>query len=814
MYNEQSLNYLKSVLSGYDDKDLISYLLATNNLQPLEAIIKHSFEEHLRQIRQAEIKLSNSNFFSNSQQNDNHINSAETLPSQASVALPHKENIDSSDLDNPIDLGGGATTLDDEKDILQESINSDTSDTNPSHLNEAKNTNSLSIDMLDTTETSSLVEGNDSALLSSTTAGMTNKSVDLSVLTTSSVHTEMVSTIESNPNNNQIIDQNTDNQVDNASDIAQHEMSKYNQTDINNLDEVATSVSEQMQPLASSTPNFEIEDDHSIENKINTYKIIEEVNLVSTEIGNEQISEQDKKILVNSESESTVKQNVNTDISYHSEVAQASTDTADATINETNETNEGNVKLAVFDKLTTGENSLNAEVASSQLNHDSIHLKDDALDLSQLDYERAKELSAKPLFNLTNATQSIPYFFDLKARLPSGIQLIKIGGLEHLGLSFDEARLTIEGTPKVSGTHQILFYLYSLERVLLGKKIESIFINEDPKSLWKNIPSNQAEKFAKPDNDADLIISNSHKVMMAGRVRGRSHAHIGTPCDDDFNISYLSDSGWYISAVADGAGSAKFSRLGSKIAVDSSVDFISSKLSDPNDPSKDILTPLIEAFLNQAYMSTNHDNVQKQVEAILGGAAHAALSDIIKKSKEEEFKNEYRRIDDSIDPKALLKSLSTTLILSIAKKIAGKWFCAAYWIGDGAVAIYSQDTKNVHLLGSSDGGMFSGETKFLDIESITAHEIRKRTQFKIVEDFTAFIAMTDGVSDPKFEVDANLVKFEVWDGLWNDIFKILPTDDVKQLEQVEVDNYKARLVDWLNFWSKGNHDDRTISIIY
>ena len=55
-------------------------------------------------------------------------------------------------------------------------------------------------------------------------------------------------------------------------------------------------------------------------------------------------------------------------------------------------------------------------------------------------------------------------------------------------------------------------------------------------------------------------------------VVGKSHIEKGTCCQDSHKIKKL-DNGWYIAAIADGVGSAKNSHIGSKIAVDTVVDF-------------------------------------------------------------------------------------------------------------------------------------------------------------------------------------------------------------------------------------------------
>lgn len=89
-----------------------------------------------------------------------------------------------------------------------------------------------------------------------------------------------------------------------------------------------------------------------------------------------------------------------------------------------------------------------------------------------------------------------------------------------------------------------------------------------------------------------------------------------------------------------------------------------------------------------------------------------------------------------------------------------------------------------------------------------AASLYQRLRFNIVNDFTALFLMTDGVSDPKFETDANLNNPDKWDTLWNDLKEngVELTDDNEAA--------KDQLLNWLDFWSPGNHDDRTIAILY
>ena len=155
-----------------------------------------------------------------------------------------------------------------------------------------------------------------------------------------------------------------------------------------------------------------------------------------------------------------------------------------------------------------------------------------------------------------------------------------------------------------------------------------------------------------------------------------------------------------------------------------------------------------------------------------------------------------------------VKDFSTTLIVSICKKFKFGWFVGAFWVGDGGIGIYNKNTRFLKVLGESDGGEFAGQTRFLTMPEITQPaELYRRLRFDIVDEFTALILMSDGITDPKFETDANLLRIEKWDELWDDLSKEVEFKDnnEKSAEQ---------LLRWLDFWSPGNHDDRTIAILF
>ena len=108
-------------------------------------------------------------------------------------------------------------------------------------------------------------------------------------------------------------------------------------------------------------------------------------------------------------------------------------------------------------------------------------------------------------------------------------------------------------------------------------------------------------------------------------------------------------------------------------------------------------------------------------------------------------------------------------------------------------------------MGIPDGGEYAGQTRFLTNHEIFVDAIN-RIRVDTVEDFTALILMSDGITDPKFETDANLQNIDNWNKLW---------DDINAEVNLNFDsNTKYQLLKWMDFWSIGNHDDRTLAMIF
>ena len=281
------------------------------------------------------------------------------------------------------------------------------------------------------------------------------------------------------------------------------------------------------------------------------------------------------------------------------------------------------------------------------------------------------------------------------------------------------------------------------------------------------------------------------KDIVAASKRGRSHAQEGKPRDDYFRMEHM-DNGWYIMAVADGAGSAKYSRQGSKIACDEAVSHCMSKLGQSK-----AFEDAIEIY------SHLHDITEEDARKTVGNHIY----NIVGKAAFDAHKAIHTEASLTKQP---IKYYATTLLLAMCKKFSFGWFVASFWVGDGAICLYDRKAHTAKILGVPDEGEYAGQTRFLTMSEIfkDTTALYQRLRFNIVDDFTALFLMSDGVSDPKFETDANLNNPDKWDALWDD----LKENGVELTDDNEAS--KDQLLDWLDFWSPGNHDDRTIAILY
>jgi hypothetical protein len=210
------------------------------------------------------------------------------------------------------------------------------------------------------------------------------------------------------------------------------------------------------------------------------------------------------------------------------------------------------------------------------------------------------------------------------------------------------------------------------------------------------------------------------------------------------------------------------------------------------------LSSAIEAWQANKIHSEDDDIskrlIKTQLYVTLGYAAHFALTRI----REE--------CDRRSELGGVVKDYSSTILIAIVKRFSFGVFCASFNIGDGAIGVMHTD-GTPELLCEPDGGDFSGQTRFLSQDTVTQDELLKRLKFTLVTDFASLYLMTDGISDPYFQTDRGMEMPDRWAKLIQDI------EGEAALSQRDTESGR-RLVTWLDFWSKGEHDDRTLATIF
>ncbi|MBM3454227.1 MAG: protein phosphatase 2C domain-containing protein [Bacteroidetes bacterium] len=399
--------------------------------------------------------------------------------------------------------------------------------------------------------------------------------------------------------------------------------------------------------------------------------------------------------------------------------------------------------------------------------------------------------------SIPNATVGKPYSFsfDFSKEPFKGVNILSVTG-QNLTINYDKETSTFSSTFTESGQFKVELS-FNLEgepsNESTGIKEVKLLVNPDPKSLWKNLDSDRNDQYWKEDNLSASGIFGSKKFIV-GSKRGRSHAHEGIFRDDDFGFNFSEQTGWGIIAVADGAGSAKYSRKGSLIACQKIVEyFLNIPIEEIEKLSHAIIAEIKESSeINQkaiSFFCINHH----------GKAAFHALNAI---KEEATIKG------------AQVKDYSTTLIFAFVKEFENKMFVSSFWVGDGGIGIISKEPNMVSLLGVPDSGEFSGQTRFLTMNEIFAdNDYISRIKYKIIDKSAMLILMTDGITDAKFQTDAALEKLDVWNMFLQDL-EGLNDDSISVNFDADVKVSEENLMKWMDFWSPGNHDDRTLAILY
>ena len=416
----------------------------------------------------------------------------------------------------------------------------------------------------------------------------------------------------------------------------------------------------------------------------------------------------------------------------------------------------------------------------------------------------------RTVVNLLNGMVGRPY----EARLQiDDLSDARLKDPAEIGLTYDPDTMTFAGNPTQHGT-----YVFPMQALVAGEPTDleiQIYVNPDPSSLMENIPSDK-EKTRLHKADSDSRGCTGELLMVGASQRGRSHAQRGDCRDDDFSLTYSESSGWHIMVVADGAGSAPFSREGSRIVTNYMATALSVELPRKLDPYLDqLVSAHLEGVATPPSISMRHrEEVDDHMARVLEHLGEQPLT------VEQEIRlrlyeslaypaswaaGELKRAAKDYD--LAVSDLSTTLIATVSRRMSnGRWFTAAYGVGDGGAGLVSlgPDGPQVNLLTQPESGEYAGQTRFLTEREVADHTRNlDRIFFHVTRDFTALLAMTDGVSDVWLETQNDFLDPAKWAELWADVSSSV---DLASPEG------PSQLLDWLNFWSPGNYDDRTLAI--
>ncbi len=264
-------------------------------------------------------------------------------------------------------------------------------------------------------------------------------------------------------------------------------------------------------------------------------------------------------------------------------------------------------------------------------------------------------------------------------------------------------------------------------------------------------------------------------------LRGRLHAHHGLWREDFFDFD--STDGWTVIAVSDGAGSAPLSRVGSRLACETS------------------LNRAIEGLEGFDLSSESEEDLKKSdlpyLQRLLADTGRVALAAMRQEATERNQKPE---------------DFAATLLVVVHHAWRGRHLVGAVQVGDGSIALLDWN-GDLTLLGAPDHGDQSGETRFLTTQGVE-ETLEHRVLFSVKSHLRCIVTMSDGVSDDFFPEEKRLVGL-----LLDDDFAGMMDREGHSLRGVlkvvaGENDPKEKLLEWLRYTKRGSSDDRTLVLFW
>jgi len=329
-----------------------------------------------------------------------------------------------------------------------------------------------------------------------------------------------------------------------------------------------------------------------------------------------------------------------------------------------------------------------------------------------------------------------------------------------------------------------------------------------PKSPWQELPIKDSPDPHAPDHKKGKDAPHNLKVIGA-RVRGKSHKHVGTNCDDWFDFGFARD--WTIMAVADGVGSRKLSRVGAKEACGAAIKSLEQDLGQVTMTQRTSKAQ----FKNRGRDGKFPDGDVNQVEQSLFRAMNAAYHACEDARDARKGRQEYIVL---LEHEPDVHDFSTTLLLAVHNcfTLEGKDydFVMTLQVGDGMIAAVNADNK-LSLLAKPDSGEFAGQVVPITHPKIRdERELRSRVYTRI-DRLKAIMLMTDGVADDFFPNDPEMLT--LYDELMKQgIIASTPNGETLVKKEDALPETAAEILcGWLDsYLIKGSFDDRTLVVLF
>ena len=260
-------------------------------------------------------------------------------------------------------------------------------------------------------------------------------------------------------------------------------------------------------------------------------------------------------------------------------------------------------------------------------------------------------------------------------------------------------------------------------------------------ALWQYHPVPADEPDAAPEYKTE-----ERKIgtadFIAARVRGKKHKHDGTNCDDWFAAAQAGDI-----AVADGAGSKRFSRVGARAASEAAVGSIYEQLTRCGAASPEKRAALALPMADAAFVGAC-----TRLGAVLHEGVLAARRAVEAAFYERCGREAYTAL---LGRDLALADFAATLLVTIAVPVPelAERLVISCQVGDGmtcAVDTHAPYASAVKLLGKPDSGDFSGETDFLTSAAMAELASLQNRTLVTRGAYDRLLTMTDGVADDYF----------------------------------------------------------------